>query len=250
VWRLRNQVARCKWLFSSLDGSGQRTLDARSRTRESQRPRLMIILRFLLNTENNPELLVVSLTRPSNISPRIPRFWWEIQIEPKLISTSPDPSSPTSRILPNFPPQEDSPTSLRWITMCKLRSGSYRSSILDWGAKDRKEGVEGVSTKKALEWEGCVCFGCWTWAGLHNAAGTSCIYLTDFIPRNHEIWLPAIISSVYRINCMCLESSFEWNGFVVPKSNPRPEFFFCPASPETIWFQKWLPSIRLPAHGQ
>jgi hypothetical protein len=24
------------------------------------------------------------------------------------------------------------------------------------------------------------------WAGLHNAAGISCIYFTDFLLRNHE----------------------------------------------------------------
>jgi hypothetical protein len=57
------------------------------------------------------------------------------------------------------------------------------------------------------------------WAGLHNAAGT------DFLLRNHETWLTALISSVNGMNCRSLESSFEWNAFVVLKLNPRPQIF-------------------------
>src|SRR6187402_1511847 len=43
----------------------------------------------------------------------------------------PDPSSPTPRVLPDFPTKEDRSTCVRWIEMCQLRQGSYCSSILD-----------------------------------------------------------------------------------------------------------------------
>jgi len=56
------------------------------------------------------------------------RLWFMVWANTSVFS---DPSSSTSRILPNLPPQEDRSACLRRIKMCQLCPGSYRSGFLD-----------------------------------------------------------------------------------------------------------------------
>ena len=82
-----------------------------------------------------------------------------------------DPSSPTSRILPNLPPKEDRSACLRRIKMCQLCPGSYRSGFLDWGAEDCQEGAQGISTsanEEALRGVRCRFLEVFWWLDLQN----------------------------------------------------------------------------------
>ena len=103
----------------------------------------------------------------SSESPSLPHF--RLGCQPLHRTSQIDDSrplgsrSPSPRVRPDLPPQEERQPCLRWFPLRWLRQGPHCPRLPDRGAEDRQEGSQGVPGEGCWQALSNVCFRrCWS----------------------------------------------------------------------------------------